>query len=94
MRLKLFAVLYHLIPLVPLVMGLHSASIAAFLLVAVPYIKVQKLSAQLEQSKLEDNLKEKASLERAIRLWRGLTFLKEPAPNGGESQKPRKDKRL
>ena len=93
MRLRLLAIPYHLIPLIPLFMGLPFASIAAFLLVAVPYIKVQKLTAQLAQCNVEGSVKEKASLERTIRLWRGLTFLKVSAPDGGESQKQLQDKR-
>lgn len=90
MRRKPLPILYHLLPLIPIWMQWPYVTIAAFILVAVPYIKVRKLSAQLadltERHPRENSLrdidarqdqalaKEKSSLERTIRLWESLTL--------------------
>jgi hypothetical protein len=90
LRLKPLPIIFHLIPLVPLWMHWPYVTIAAFILVGVPYIKVRKLSAQLadlvERHPLENASrtlderqrlvleKEKSSLERTIRLWHALTL--------------------
>lgn len=105
MRLKPLPILYHLIPLVPLVMGRPYATIAALILVAVPYLKVQKLKAQLlllQQNDLgrsrtqglaaQGLAKEKAALQRTIRLWEAVTFFKVSALADDESQQQTPDK--
>ena len=90
MRLKPVPILFHLTPLIPLWMGWPYVTVAAIILVAVPYIKVRKLTAQLidlteRHSDAPGNkslaerqrlalAKEKASLQKTIRLWESLTF--------------------
>ena len=90
MRLKPLPILFHLTPIIPLGMGWTYITVAALILVAVPYIKVRKLSAQLADlldrhpdgaasARLDERQrlvleKEKASLEKTIRLWASLTL--------------------
>jgi hypothetical protein len=89
-RLKALPILFHLTPLIPLWLGWPYITIAGIILVAVPYIKVRKLTAQLTdllehpQSNISAKdrderrdiflAKEKASLEKTIRLWDSLTL--------------------
>ncbi len=73
---NLVRVLFHTIPLVPLIEGRLYLTIAAVLLVTIPYIKVNKLDLQLKEqgdTKLSDA--EIKSIEKASERWRYLTFL-------------------
>ena len=89
-RRKALPILFHLTPLIPLWLAWPYITIAGIILVAVPYIKVRKLTAQLNDllehhegsisAKNRDERrellleKEKASLEKTIRLWDALTL--------------------
>lgn len=89
-RRKALPILFHLTPLIPLWLGWPYITIAGIILVAVPYIKVRKLTAQLADLLEHDERsintknrderhellveKEKASLEKTIRLWDALTL--------------------
>lgn len=79
--LSLVAIIFHLLPLAPLLTGRWAAFAAALLLVLLPYVKNKKLSVTIAQ--LEDALaqapnpnleKELAGLRQARRRWRYLTL--------------------
>lgn len=75
MRKKLIPILFHLIPLFPLSKGWWSATLAALILVVVPYIKVRKLELELRDGKDSLSDKEKSSLLKTIRFWKSLTLV-------------------
>lgn len=97
MRL-LLPLIFHLLPLAPLCVGRGYGTVAAVLLVMLPYIKVFKLRAELSfrerqrrsppDARLE---KEIRGLEAAIRRWRALTFLPwwEQRRRAGDESPPR-----
>jgi hypothetical protein len=81
----LLPLVFHSLPLVTLYLGWYYGTAAMVLGVAVPYIKVAKLSAFAERLVAgrplgADGEAELAGLEVAIRRWRQLTFLKVSPP--------------
>jgi hypothetical protein len=77
--------LFHLLPVLPLAQGRGFGTIAAVLFVALPYIKVKKLEADLACLESQEASapevpggrrgKEIAGLKTAVRRWRAVTFL-------------------
>lgn len=68
--MNLFKVLFHLAPVYPLFWQGYYLSLAFLLLVAMPYIKIKKLTINLEDA--DDS--QKPSLERARDFWRKFVF--------------------
>ena len=89
-HLRLPAVLWHLLPILPLVEGLYVLTVAAVLLVALPYIKVTKFMVQLQDllgqynvggpllpnSKIADVGAKKAPTDQDAQLTREIKKLK------------------
>lgn len=72
-------VLFHGIPLVGIILGRPILTVALLLLVVLPYIKVKKMSVQLEDTKLNHQPEAKEAidkLETAKNFWKKLTFMK------------------
>lgn len=82
MSLKLLLpIVFHLLPLWPLVQGRWALTLAALLMVLVPYIKNKKLSVAIESLEKSDAqgrpdflVRELAELKGARRRWRSLTL--------------------
>jgi len=76
---KVLLVLFHALPLVPLVFGRWYAAAAALLVVALPYIKAKKLAVKIETVEGHPpsvrRTEELASLRGLQGFWKGLTFL-------------------
>jgi hypothetical protein len=71
---RLPAVIFHLIPAIPFALHYNFAGIAALLLVALAYIKVQKLRA-LEAEEIRRRGEADASIAPALEFWERITFL-------------------
>jgi hypothetical protein len=69
------AIIYHLLPVIPLAFGYPFLAIATSLLVALAYVKVHKLK-QLEIENRRKQMKADPSIGKAIGFWERLTFLK------------------
>ena len=68
---KIIAILWHLIPILPLASGSFYGTLAAVFLVALPYIKVKKMTIQLSEVGDESNV---AELSNARKRWQYLTL--------------------
>jgi hypothetical protein len=68
--------LFHALPLGPLIYKRYLLVIAAILLIAIPYIKVKKLSIIRDQEKAKGGggTQLHDEITRAIEKWRWLTF--------------------
>ncbi len=67
------AILFHLLPFIPLAVGLYYLTIAVVIIVGLAYVKAQKLKLlelENEKKKIKD-----PGLARAIAFWERLTFL-------------------
>lgn len=63
---------FHLLPLVAFYYNKKFLIIAAVLFVFVPYIKVKKISLQIERI---DDAGNRVSYEKALSFWQYLTFM-------------------
>lgn len=75
MKFRIPALFFHLLPIVPFALGYTYGGIAAILLVAVAYIKVQKLKS-VEEDEVRKHGKAHESITPAKDFWESLTFLK------------------
>ncbi|MBC7661448.1 MAG: hypothetical protein H7249_17265 [Chitinophagaceae bacterium] len=75
------AILYHLIPVIPLVMGYNYITVGAVLLVILAYVKVQKLRISDVEFEKKTGTHD-PGLRKTMRFWERLTFLK-PLPDDG-----------
>lgn len=69
------AIIYHLLPFIPLAFGYPFLAVATTLLVGLAYVKVHKLK-QLEIENQRKKVKPDPSIGKAIGFWESLTFLK------------------
>ncbi len=72
----LAALIFHLLPLIPLFFGFHYLAVATALLVGLAYIKVYKLKLQEEEMAKKSLGKPDPTIQKAIEFWERLTFLK------------------
>lgn len=75
MKFRFPALIFHLLPIIPFALGYTYGGIAALLLVAVAYIKVQKLKA-VQEDEVRRHGKAHESINPAKDFWENLTFLK------------------
>lgn len=69
-------ILFHLLPIVPFAMKMPALGIAAFLLVALPYIKVLKFEGLMREKGVTGE--EREGFRRWRDRWLHLTLLKRP----------------
>ncbi len=67
-------IVVHLLPLIPLALGLYYLAAAIALLVLTFYIKSRKIVVQLEHEGERMPPHERQRLEVALRRWQVLTF--------------------
>jgi len=67
--------LLHLLPLLPLLYGYYYLAAAAALFVAVFYIKVFKLTKQLELFSVDSDASERQQLTTVRDRWKYFTYL-------------------
>lgn len=78
MNLRMLPViLFHALPLIPILLSFGPLTFAAIFLVLLPYIKAKKVEQLLRdlREKNSQNHKEIRSLERNLAFWRSFTFL-------------------
>jgi hypothetical protein len=69
---------FHMLPLIGVVLGRPKLVVALVLLVALPYIKVKKLSVQLDDVKTHDDPHKDqviAKISSTRDFWKKLTFM-------------------
>lgn len=74
-RLYGAAVLFHLLPIIPFALGYTYVGVAAILLVALAYIKVQKLKI-MQEDQLQKFGKADESIPPALEFWERITFIR------------------
>ncbi|MBC7532928.1 MAG: hypothetical protein H7318_15245 [Oligoflexus sp.] len=67
------AILYHLLPLIPLAFGFYYLAVAIVMLVMLAYVKVHKL--KLQEAENEKKGMKDPGVSRVIAFWERLTFL-------------------
>jgi hypothetical protein len=75
MTRNLIRICFHLIPAVALFSHKQGIIVAALLLILMPYIKLKKLQAQLQDAQESGQTMRAEELTKLIARWRYLSFL-------------------
>ena len=71
-----FKTMFHLLPLVGVVLHRVNLILGLLLVVALPYIKVKKLENIISGQDPSAGNKSRESLEKTLRFWKAFTFIK------------------